>query len=133
MNKIPKVPILMILLTLVAVPLAGSAIAGEEDAMKAGVFRGELVDSRCYLMMGKRGPEHQKCAVACAKDGLPIGLVDAKGNYHTLVIQAGQIAESSGLQAEVEGALKGNSIVPTKIKVQKDGAWTEVKMPAQMM
>ncbi|MCI0410434.1 MAG: hypothetical protein L0191_18050 [Acidobacteria bacterium] len=133
MNKIPNVPSLMILLALTVVIPAGSATPGAEGAAKAGVFKGELVDSRCYLMMGKKGPEHQKCAVACAKDGLPLGLVDAKGNYYTLVIQASQVAESSGLQAEVEGTLKGNSIVPTKIKIQKDGAWTEVKMPEQMM
>lgn len=116
---------------LLATGIAASAEKGSME--KTATLKGELVDSRCYLMQGKRGGEHVKCAVACAKDGLPIGLVDVKGRYYTLVIQANQIADSSGLQAEVEGILKGDSIVPTRIKVNKEGTWTEINLPEQMM
>lgn len=108
-----------------------SAERGKEG--KSVVVQGELVDSRCYLSLAKRGSEHVKCAVACAKDGLPLHLVDAKGRYYTLVIQANEIAENAGLQAEVEGMLFGDSIIPTKMKVNRDGSWTEVKLPEQMM
>jgi hypothetical protein len=85
----------------------GLAIGAEKGGTgRAITLRGELVDSRCYLMKGMRGSEHVKCAVACAKDGLPIGLVDSAGKYYTLVIQASQIADSSGWEAEVEGIRK---------------------------
>ncbi len=114
---------------------AGVTVGAEkgESKAKTGVIRGELVDSRCYLGQGKRGPDHVKCAVTCAKDGLPMGLVDSKGRYYTLVVQANQIAENAGLRAEVEGMLKHGSIIPAKIRVNKDGTWTEVKLPEQMM
>lgn len=29
--------------------------------------------------------------------------------------------------------LFGDSIIPTKMKVNRDGSWTEVKLPEQMM
>ena len=134
MKKSLAVSAMLAMVAFVAALVAGPGFAAEKAGMgKTSVIKGELVDSRCYLGAGKRGPDHVKCAVACAKDGLPIGLVDAKGKYYTLVIQANQIAESNGLQAEVEGMLHGESIIPTKIRVNKDGAWTEIQLPQQMM
>jgi hypothetical protein len=126
---------MLALVALAFVLVSGLAVAAEkgEMKMKTDVVKGELVDSRCYLGQGKRGPDHTKCAIACAKDGLPLGIVDAKGKYYTLVIQSSQIADVAGLDAEVEGMLKGDSIIPTKIKVNKDGTWTEVQLPKQMM
>ena len=126
---------MLALVALAFVLVSSLAVAAEkaEMKMKTDVVKGELVDSRCYLGQGKRGPDHTKCAIACAKDGLPLGIVDAKGKYYTLVIQSSQIADVAGLDAEVEGMLKGDSIIPTKMKVNKGGTWTEVKLPEQMM
>ena len=43
---------------------------------------GEVVDLWCYLEGGDRGAAKKACAMACAKAGNPIGLVDAKGNVY---------------------------------------------------
>ena len=45
-------------------------------------IQGELVDLWCYMASGARGAEHKACAVACAKAGNPIGIVDAEGNVY---------------------------------------------------
>jgi hypothetical protein len=37
---------------------------------------GTLEDSFCYVTMGAHGSNHQKCAQACAKKGIPVSLVE---------------------------------------------------------
>lgn len=36
---------------------------------------GHLRDSFCNTVMGAQGPSHKKCAIACAKKGIPVVLV----------------------------------------------------------
>ena len=50
---------------------------GEEVTVK-----GEVVDLWCYLEGGDHGAEHKDCAIACAKAGNPIGILDKKGNLY---------------------------------------------------
>lgn len=38
--------------------------------------KGELVDTACYASMGAKGDSHAKCAIKCAKKGVPVGLVE---------------------------------------------------------
>ncbi len=135
MKRAVAVPGILALVALAFVLVSGLAAGAEKGGMKmkTEVVKGELVDSRCYLGQGKRGPDHVKCAIACAKDGLPMGIVDAKGKFYGLVIQSNQIADIAGLEAEVEGMVNGESIIPTRITVNKDGTWTEVQLPKQMM
>jgi hypothetical protein len=37
---------------------------------------GTLEDSFCFVTMGAHGPGHKKCAIGCAKKGIPIALVE---------------------------------------------------------
>lgn len=37
---------------------------------------GTLEDSFCYVTMGAHGPSHKKCAIGCAKKGIPVALVE---------------------------------------------------------
>lgn len=37
---------------------------------------GTLEDSFCYVTMGAHGASHKKCAVGCAKKGIPVALVE---------------------------------------------------------
>jgi hypothetical protein len=37
---------------------------------------GDLRDSFCYVSMGAQGASHKKCAVGCAKKGIPVTLVE---------------------------------------------------------
>jgi len=56
---------------------AVAAVKGEKITVK-----GEPVDLWCFMAAGARGADHKACAVACANSGLPIGIVDAKGDVY---------------------------------------------------
>jgi hypothetical protein len=53
-------------------PLALAAMVSATDKSVTGT----LEDSFCYVTMGAHGANHQKCAQACAKKGIPISLVE---------------------------------------------------------
>lgn len=48
---------------------------------------GEIIDVKCYVngTMGGRGAQHEECAIACIKGGLPVGIIDGKGHVYSLV------------------------------------------------
>ena len=73
------------LITLALLAASGLGRAAQPKGQRATV-KGEAVDMWCYLEGGDRGPAKRECAIACAKAGNPIGIVDAKGN---LFIAAG--------------------------------------------
>lgn len=52
------------------------AVASLMAAEKSVTVKGELVDTLCYASMGAKGESHAKCAIACAKAGIPVGLVE---------------------------------------------------------
>src|SRR5579863_3312502 len=37
---------------------------------------GTLEDSFCYVTLGAHGPDHKKCAMGCARKGIPVALVE---------------------------------------------------------
>src|SRR5216684_8252388 len=55
---------------LLTVGLVGIASAAEKRVT------GTLEDSFCYVGMGAHGASHKKCAMGCAKKGIPIALVE---------------------------------------------------------
>lgn len=57
---------------LLSIGMAAGAFAAETSVT------GHLRDSFCYLSMGAHGDSHQKCAVGCAKAGIPVLLVQDK-------------------------------------------------------
>jgi hypothetical protein len=46
---------------------------------------GEIIDLSCYLQVGKHGDKHKDCGTKCAKNGQPIGLLEADGSVYTLM------------------------------------------------
>ena len=69
---------------------------------------GEVTDMKCYLANGASGPDHAKCAKACAKAGQPIGLLTANGDLYLLAIgedksQFETLKELAGENVEVSG------------------------------
>ena len=49
-------------------------------------IKGELVDSLCYVAMNATGSGHKKCAIDCAKAGIPISIVeDGTGKMYTVL------------------------------------------------
>jgi hypothetical protein len=52
----------------------------EHHQSKESVVTGMLVDIICYMHHDSKGPKHKECAQACAKAGVPIGLLEDKTN-----------------------------------------------------
>jgi hypothetical protein len=66
---------------LIVVAFGAAGVNAEPKGTRTSIA-GEVVDLWCYLEGGDRGPAKKDCAVACARAGNPIGLVDAKGNVY---------------------------------------------------
>jgi hypothetical protein len=63
---------------------AGKATAkatkAEGAAAKVGArsIIGEVVDPACWIVNGAKGPSHKECAIACAKAGQVLAIVESK-------------------------------------------------------
>ncbi|MEE9218694.1 MAG: hypothetical protein V3U98_06470 [Acidobacteriota bacterium] len=119
----------------VLVLLSSAVFALAEGKGKQGTIEGEIVDTACYLNMGKRGDEHRKCAVLCSKDGIPTGVLASNGKMYTLLAPSAGLADYQAQQARVTGTIyeDSNAISPKKIELKKDGKWVEVPLPETMM
>lgn len=71
-------------LALAIAGLIGVPLFGAGDSTTKSVT-GNLEDSYCYGLMGAQGPGHKKCAIACAKSGTPVSLVE-KGTGKVWVV-----------------------------------------------
>jgi hypothetical protein len=65
---------------MLALLIGGTRFLSAQPKGEHATITGEVVDLWCYLEGGDRGPAKKDCAVACAKAGNPIGVLDAKGN-----------------------------------------------------
>lgn len=61
---------------------AGLVLAHDEPKGKAISITGVVVDSGCYMSHGGKGDKHVACAVACAKNGVPLAIVDDAGKLY---------------------------------------------------
>lgn len=75
----------------------------------ATVVRGEILDLACYVAHGGKGPEHAKCALKCAEQGQPIGLLADDGKVYVLFADHadgtafGKAKRLAGKRAEIRG------------------------------
>jgi len=46
--------------------------------LQAATFTGEVIDSFCYAKVGVRGPAHAACGIKCARQGVPVALLEEK-------------------------------------------------------
>ncbi len=117
-----------------ALLLLGPALA---LAQAEKTVQGTLVDGKCFIAGGFKANEHMgvaDCGTKCAKSGIPVGLVDAKNNYFTVLAPSVQLAEHVGSEIRIKGKVdnKQRTITPDKIEVKKNGTWQEVKIQAMM-
>lgn len=108
--------------TLVAGAALGALVAGPALAASAHsaqptpaapretVLRGEVVETGCFVMAGRRGEAHRQCAIACARAGQDLAVLDDKTKTAFLLVQdftAGTpenpLLEHVGHRVEVRG------------------------------
>jgi hypothetical protein len=91
-------------ISVLALCLASTVLAAEKPV----TVKGEVVDTMCYSAMGARGESHAKCGLACAKAGIPVGLVEGDKMYILLPPKDGEplptaVAENMGKVVSVTG------------------------------
>jgi len=132
---------------------APAAPKAEPPAKVEVTVMGEVVDLYCWISAGLRGEDHRACAVACAKAGQPIGLVDDKGMAYILLGQdkhkgyegiadkmadlvtvKGQLVERGGLKAIVVSEITKNEAAKETPKEMMKGMMKEKmkEMPQKM-
>ncbi len=101
---------------------------------KDKTVEGELVDVTCY-MGGAKGSEHQMCAIACAKNGMPIGVAAKDGKVYNLLTMAPILSAYMAKKVKITGAYDAasQSIKPSKIFVKEGRKWKEIEVPKLMM
>lgn len=81
-------------MNVIALLLLGAIVAlptpSPERSSETGrelVITGEVVETGCFVMAGRRGQSHRQCAIACARAGQPLGILeDRTGTLHLVVI-----------------------------------------------
>src|SRR5712691_5849420 len=87
-----------------ALPLAAqghAATAGNEMTIT-----GQVVDLNCFTTNGASGAGHKACAQACAKAGVPLGILSTDGTIYVPVSSKPGDPQNSKLEQFVEGKVK---------------------------
>lgn len=99
-----------ILLVLLPVLLA----AHEGHAGKKVSLVGQVVDTACYLGHDSKGAKHVECATTCAKEGIPLAIVDAKTGVLYLPIAMNHKNANAQLMPFIEKKVKVSGVVMEK-------------------
>ena len=93
--KITKIGVVAVLLFAAAAVVAANAqekaaTTGTKSAQapKSGPKQiiGEVVDPACWLVNGAKGETHKECAIACAKSGQTLAILERKTNKLYLLV-----------------------------------------------
>lgn len=142
---------LLALVVIFMVGFAGTMIDGPSKLL----VEGTVVDSMCFAKATKMempkaamSDEHlamkdgkevkmPACGTACAKMGMPVGLLEGgkpDGKLYLIVGPAGGYADYMAHEIKVEGEeVYAGALMPSKLWVKKDGKWHEKPLPGTMM
>jgi len=67
------------IITTIFVVFGMAALAHDAPKGKAITVNGTVVDTGCYVSHDSKGEAHAKCAAACAKNGVPLAILDEHG------------------------------------------------------
>ena len=99
-----------LVLALLTVPLTEARGMAHENAGAANLtVTGEIVDLACYIAHGGKGAQHAKCALKCAEQGQPLGLLAGDGKVYLLMADHADLTAYNkartlaGQQVEIKG------------------------------
>ncbi len=93
-----------VVLALFALPLRAqghAATAGNEMTIT-----GQVIDLNCHTTNGASGAGHKACAQACAKAGVPLGILASDGTIYVPVSSKPGDPQNSKLEQYAEGKVK---------------------------
>jgi len=98
-----------ILATTAVLGLCALPLAAQGHAATAGnemTITGSVVDLNCHTTNGASGAAHKACAQACAKAGVPLGILGTDGTIYLPVSSKPGDPQNSKLEQYVEGKVK---------------------------
>lgn len=106
-------------------------------------IEGTLIDTRCYSIDKSLTQDGHRtvdgtidgCAAACAKLGIPTGVLTSKGDVTILIAPATELADYMGRQVRAAGVkvFRGAAIRVDTVEVRgEDGAWKPVEFHSMM-
>jgi len=101
------------LIVLLAV-LASLLTAHEKHAGKKAVILGQVVDTACYLGHDSKGEKHADCATTCAKEGIPLAILEAKTGIVYLPVALNHKNANPQLMPFIEKRVKVSGVVLVK-------------------
>jgi len=118
---------------------AGSGTAAAAPSTVTGI----LVDTHCYSLDPAHATDDHRtpngtieaCAQACAKLGIPVGVLTSSGDVVVLLVPSPDLADHMGREARAVGrrTFGGGSLRPDSVFVRDDGgAWTSVPFHQMM-
>lgn len=88
--------------------------AHEGHAGKKVTLLGQVVDTACYLGHDSKGEKHVACATTCAKEGIPLAIVDGKTGVLYLPIAMNHKNANPQLMPFIEKKVKVTGVVMEK-------------------
>jgi type 1 fimbria pilin len=93
--------------------LTAAGLAHDEHAGKPVSVTGTVVDTGCYMSHDSKGEKHTDCATMCAKNGVPLAIVDAAGKLY-LPVAADHKNPNAQLMPFIEKKVKVTGTVADK-------------------
>jgi hypothetical protein len=87
------------------VVLAALGFAHDEPKGKPITITGTVVDTGCYMSHDAIGEKHTDCATMCAKNGVPLAVVDGAGKVY-MPVAADHKSQNTKLLPFVEKKVK---------------------------
>ncbi len=80
-----KKSLIYLAMVMLAISAAVSVAARTTNDSKETTVTGEVIDLKCYEgKNGARGESHKMCAIACAKRGNQMAIIDEKNNIYSI-------------------------------------------------
>jgi hypothetical protein len=87
------------------ISLAAAGLAHDEAKGKPVIITGTVVDTGCYMSHDAIGEKHTDCATMCAKNGVPLAIVDVAGKVY-MPVAADHRNQNAKLMPFVEKKVK---------------------------
>ena len=105
--------------------VSAETVSGEKGKQ---IIEGRLASAGCNLNHKAVIKNDRKaCAVFCAKQGLPVGVMTEDGKFYPLLVRTVEIAEYVEETVRVEGQMSSGLFLVSKIEMQDGGEWKEIK------
>ena len=78
----------------------------DAPAAESVTITGRVVDTSCFLALGRSGTEHKQCATACARAGVPLAILSTDGTLYIPVSAKPADAQNPRLAPFAEGPVK---------------------------